>query len=696
MLEQKGTRLDFIRLIMALLVIANHTSPLAVINSDADFLLSRVIARLAVPFFFMVSGYFVLARRKESKAMRSRRIKDWLIQTMKLYALAIVLYLPINYYAGQLSEGVLGWLKDVLIDGTFYHLWYFPAVITGLWLVSEMMKQMKDKTILLSCLLLYLIGLGGDSYFGLIQGTVLNTGYQKLFLLMDYTRSGFFFAPIFLYMGALVREKEIHSGGRMANLGFVICLGLMISEALTLRGLGWMRHDSMLILLVPASFFLFQIGLRPGVLRPDWRRISTLVYILHPMMILVVRSFGKIGGLRKILVENNLVLFLLTAVLSYGFSTFLIWAMEKTRPLLPEKKGRIWRKIDEAALKENVRKLTEVLPENCRMMAVIKDDAYGHGASEVGALLEKQGIQYFAVASVEEAVALRQGGLTSEILILGRTRTADFKCLAAYNLIQTVVDLDYARLLDEYSKRIRVHVAVDTGMHRLGIGYDETEAIIEVYRMKRIKAEGIYSHLACSDSLNEADVEFTREQIRRFDHVLAALKAAQIDPGLRHLQSTYGLLNYPELSYDLVRIGIGLSGCGSEKKETRLALDLAPVLSLHSRIISIRTIGAGESVSYGRQYTADSSRQIAVISAGYGDGLTRNSENLEVLVKGIRVPVIGRICMDQCMIDVTGLKVEAEEEVILIGKMKEERITAEEMAKKAGTITNEVFVHLKG
>lgn len=695
--RKERNALDGFRWIAAILVICNHTSPLVLINPTADFILTRIIARVAVPFFFMLTGYFVLCRKEETAAQRSQRIHRWCLRLLKLYGITILIYIPINLYANQLSLDLMILLQEILINGTFYHLWYFPAVITGVFLMNEMMRITKPKVLLLITGVLYLIALGGDSYYGIVsQSSWIKESYDRLFLLFEYTRNGFLFAPLFLVMGATIANSRFTLKKQAAQLGTMIFLAGMIAEGLTLHQMNAQRHDSMYLMLVPLMFFLFQACLSTeGKVKPSWRKTTMLIYIIHPIMLLVVRTVGKIGTLKTILVDNNLVLFLLTTLLSISFSGFAVWVMEKAQPLKPSKKGRAWIEINHKNLRHNVFKLQSILPEETKIMAAIKANGYGHGSVELASELEKIGIDAFAVATVNEAIELRENCITSDILILGYTSPDDFACLTSYDLIQTIVDSSYAQQLNQFGKKIRVHVAIDTGMHRLGIGYDETEALQQVYQSKNLKVEGIFTHLCVADSPLEIDQEYTYMQIQRFDRVIAMLKQQGIDPKKTHVQGTYGVLNYPELRYDYARIGLALYGVLSEPQtKTKVKVELRPVMSLCSRIISLREIEANESVGYGRQFVTQRKTKIACLSIGFADGLPRlaQKEGLDVIIHGHKAKIIGRICMDLCMVDVTDLEdVQVNDIAILVGKDQDSSITPEQYSIQCNSITNETL-----
>ena len=372
---------------------------------------------------------------------------------------------------------------------------------------------------------------------------------------------------------------------------------------------------------------------------------------------------------------------------------------------------RAWISIDKENLLHNVKELRRLSGAGCALMPAVKANAYGHGDVLVCRILQDAGIRDYCVASVDEGIRLRQAGISGQILILGYTHPDGFAELMHYRLTQTAVDLDCAGRLSVYAGKINcgrtagnrdtiaVHVGVDTGMHRLGIPYDRTDLIEKVWGLPDLRVTGLFSHLCVSDGLTDAEEKYTREQIQRFDQAADYLHKKSIRGFKCHIQGSYGLLNYPEYSYDLSRPGIALYGClSSADDRVRASVSLKPVLSLKARAASIKELPAGESAGYGLTYTADSTRRIAIVSVGYADGIPRSLSNCgEALVRGRKIPVIGRICMDQLTLDVTDVPgILPGDEVVLIGSSGECRLTAEDMAGKAGTITNEILSRLGG
>lgn len=678
---KKENSLDCLRVVMAVLVIANHTSPLNGISGTADFLLTRVIARLAVPFFFMLTGYFVLKEKAEDEKTRKQRITAWLKKNIRLYFIATVIYLPVKVYALKGAWSFESVLRAILFDGTYYHLWYFPAVILGV-IFHEVLRKLKPSWQFLLCLFAYGFALGGDSYYGLVSRWGLQAIYDGYFTLFDTTRNGFLFAPIFLYLGT---RLPLPLKKKTALTGFVMSLVMMSFEAILLRDLSLMRNDVMYLFLIPASLFLFQYAVLINKKSDKkMRDLSMLIYLFHPLMILAVRGLSKVNGL-AFLKENSLILFFLVLLLSFIFS----WVLLTFQKEKPDYQSRTWLELDQEALRHNVKEWRRLCTGKTELMAVIKDEAYGLDSIIVAKELQRCGVEYFAVATINEAIKLKKAGIKGDILILGAT--SQLELLKKYNFIQTVVDWDYAQRLNALRASIRVHVAVDTGMHRLGIDYRNKEEIEAVYRLPYLKVEGIFSHLSVSDSLKNEDVLFTRACKNHFDEVLEDLKEKKINCGLAHLQSTYGVLNYPDWHYDLVRIGIGLTGVLSNSDAVLQPIDLKPVMKLYSRVQSVKTVPANEAIGYGRAVAFAQERKIAVLGIGYGDGLPRDASGLLVEIKGKKAPIIGRVCMDLCMVDVTGMDVCFDDAALILDENK-----LMELIKKENTITNAVLVGING
>lgn len=357
-------------------------------------------------------------------------------------------------------------------------------------------------------------------------------------------------------------------------------------------------------------------------------------------------------------------------------------------------KNRAWIELYKENLHHNVKQLSSLLPNRCRLMPAVKANAYGHGAVPISKMLEEIGINSFSVASVEEGIELREAGIQGDILVLSYTHPSKFEELLQFDLQQVAVDRAYAAVLQADGRRFKVHVGIDTGMHRLGERCENIDEICEIWTYSNLQIMGIFSHLCVSDGLGEKERAFTRLQIERFDHVAEELHRRGFEGFSRHLQGSYGILNYPELEYDYARPGIALYGllCNGWD-EVQHPVSLLPVMSLKTRVERICPLSAGEGAGYGLDFIAMRDSRIVALSIGYADGIPRNVTGQGyVLIGGHRAPIIGRICMDQMLADVTDIpEVRPGEEVVLIGQSGEECITGEMFAAWSGTITNEVF-----
>ena len=358
-------------------------------------------------------------------------------------------------------------------------------------------------------------------------------------------------------------------------------------------------------------------------------------------------------------------------------------------------KGRAWIELDKENLYHNIAVLEKLLPSGCKFMPAVKANAYGHGADLIAKTLNKIGIDNFCVASISEGIELRKNGVCGEILILGYTHPDNFPLLKKYNLIQTVVNYHYAELLREYGKPLRVHIKIDTGMHRLGERPEQIEVIARIFQMKNLKIEAAFTHLCVSDSTTPKDKSYTEAQGKTFYQVISALREMGYSCPNVHLLASYGLINYPELSGDYARIGIALYGVLSNRTDIQQCkLPLLPVLSMKVRIAAIKDLFSGEGVGYGLTYTAAENRKIAILPIGYADGIPRalSCGKGSVLINGYAAPIIGYICMDQTIIDITDIpKVNEGDIAIIIGKCGNAEITVYDIAEQAGTITNEIL-----
>lgn len=690
--------IDYFRFIAALLIVAIHTSPLSSFSETGNFIFTRIVSRVAVPFFFMTSGFFLISRY----TCNAEKLEAFIKKTTLIYGVAILLYIPINVYNGYFKMDNLlpNIIKDIVFDGTLYHLWYLPASIIGAAIAWYLVKKLNYPKALMVASVLYLIGLFGDSYYGITEKiSCLNSLYTYIFQVTDYTRNGIFFAPIFFILGGFIADNRPQITFGKSFLGFAISLALMLGEAMILHHFDLQRHDSMYVFLLPCMYFLFIVILHfKGKRLVSLRTASLIIYIIHPMMIVVIRLFSKLLHIQKLFVENSIVHYFAVCLTSVVFSVVLTTMWNKYKPKKAKHTAdtdRAYLEIDLNNLEHNVKVLKRAMPQKCELMAVVKAEAYGHGLYEIATHLNKIGVKAFAVATIDEGIKLRQYGVLGEILILGYTAPARAKELRKYDLTQTLIDYKYALLLDKQGYNVMTHIKVDTGMHRLGFDAKDIEKISAVFSMKHIKVSGIYTHLCAADSIDEKDIFFTNVQIESFYNLLNQLKEKGITIPKIHIQSSYGLLNYPEHKCDYVRVGVSLYGVlSSPNDRTKLHLDLRPVLSLKSRVILLREIKKGESVGYSRSFVANRDSLIALLPVGYADGYPRNLScgKSYVLINGHQAPVVGKICMDQLAVDVTDIpNVKTGSIATLIGKDGKEEITAPMVAESAESITNELL-----
>ncbi len=366
--------------------------------------------------------------------------------------------------------------------------------------------------------------------------------------------------------------------------------------------------------------------------------------------------------------------------------------------------GRIWAEIDLDALNRNLDTIKQTLGPNKKIMLAIKADAYGHGAKEIALELEKK-VDILGVAGVEEGIALRYSGVKIPILILSPIPYFEINALWEYNLIPTISEIDFARHLYESTKKknadMHVHIEVDTGMGRTGLDYDRAlEQIQEIANYKSLIIDGIFTHFPAADN----DVEFTREQIGKFANLCDKLHKIGITNFLRHSSNSAGFLNFPNADFDMIRPGLAVYGIPPKYllNECRNC-QLTPIMSLRSRIVNLRFVRQGQSISYDRKYITNRDSLIAVITAGYGDGFPYAMQNCEVIVnvknnksaKPYRAKVVGNICMDLVMIDVTNINgINIGDIVTLIGTVNGETITAYDLANWANTIPYEIICRI--
>jgi alanine racemase len=359
-------------------------------------------------------------------------------------------------------------------------------------------------------------------------------------------------------------------------------------------------------------------------------------------------------------------------------------------------------KVDLGALRANYRAIAEHLGrERPRgtpgIVAVVKANAYGHGAAQVGRALEEAGADLLACADIEEGAALRAAGVRAEILVFGALSVSDLDGLFDCRLTPTISSPGAARAVQEaaarYKQRMRYHLKVDTGMNRLGFRFDNLRSTLpEVLRSDHLELEAVFTHFATAD--DPASTLFD-EQRRRFEQVLADLPALGARPRYRHAANSAALVRDPRVWFDRVRPGLLLYGIVPPPLAS--TIQLAPVMTLASRVTAVKGMRTGEITGYGARFTAARPTKIAIVPAGYADGLDlRLAGRGAVLIRGRRAPIVGSVCMDMLTVDVTGLDVSPGDEVVIIGRQDTDRIDAREMAAAIGSIPWEIVCRVGG
>ena len=349
-----------------------------------------------------------------------------------------------------------------------------------------------------------------------------------------------------------------------------------------------------------------------------------------------------------------------------------------------------WVEIDLGAIAHNYKEIRRYTRKDAKLCAVVKADAYGHGAIAVARKAIAAGAEYLAVATISEALKLREAGFTAPLLILGLTKPDSSFDIVDADLTQTVCRLDLVQALSAEAvtqgKRVKVHLAIDTGLGRIGVHPSEAASFAkEIAALPGIEIEGIFSHFAIADI---EDKTFSWEQIRLFQEAYESIEAAGIHIPIRHIAESAAILDLPDVHFDMVRAGILQYGLWPSDEVTR-PLNLRPAMKFCARIVYIKTIPPGTSIGYGRNFIAERESRIATISVGYADGYLRAYAGGYVEVRGKRAPIAGRICMDQCMIDITDIpEAKAGDIVTLFGS---DTLTADDLARWANTISYEVL-----
>ncbi len=355
---------------------------------------------------------------------------------------------------------------------------------------------------------------------------------------------------------------------------------------------------------------------------------------------------------------------------------------------------RCFARIDLSAIEHNFSSLCKNIPEDVKKLVILKADAYGHGALPVAELFREKA-DYFGVACIEEALSLREGGIKNPILILSYTSPALYDILIKEKITPTLCSEKEAQLLSEAAakagRKIPVHIAVDTGMGRIGFypTKESAEAIGRIARLSGIEVEGIFSHYAMADAKEK---ETTAMQTALFDSFLEEVRLLGVNPPLCHICNSAGTM-VGEKKYNMCRLGIALYGFSPSDEVDSSKFDLRPAMEVVTHVIQVKEVEKGTKIGYGHIYTAPEKRKIATIAIGYADGFRRNlTEKGYVLIRGKRAPLVGKVCMDLSMVDVTDIpEVEVGDEAVVLGRSGEEKITAETLGALSDSFHYEVI-----
>ena len=357
---------------------------------------------------------------------------------------------------------------------------------------------------------------------------------------------------------------------------------------------------------------------------------------------------------------------------------------------------RCYAEISLEAIGHNIREVKKRLPEGVKLLGVVKANAYGHGAVPVASYLENQ-VDYFATATIEEAVELRENGISAPILFLGYVSPSQYGDLVEYDITQTIDSYAQALALEKeaarQNRKAKAHLAVDTGMTRIGFQVTEHDAdeAAKIADLPHIELEGMFTHFSCAD---QEDKTYCSMQMEKYDKMTALLAERGVTIPLRHICNSAGIMEFDDHRFEMVRSGIITYGIYPSEEVKKERLDLIPALSWKSHVIHVKEVGPGIGVSYGATYVTEKPMtRIATVSAGYADGYPRALSNQGcVLIHGKKAPIIGRICMDQMMVDVTDIPdVQVEDVVTLVGTDGDETITIEEIANPAARFDYEML-----
>lgn len=358
-----------------------------------------------------------------------------------------------------------------------------------------------------------------------------------------------------------------------------------------------------------------------------------------------------------------------------------------------DKYYRVQADIDLSAIRKNIETMHSCIPEGKKLLAVIKANAYGHGAIEVAEALDDL-CDYYGVACIDEGIELRNAGITKPILILGVTDESLYEDLVQYDITQTIFTFKQAKALSDVAERLgkkgKLHIKLDTGMNRIGYPCtkESVEDIVKISKLPNLDMEGIFTHYYKAD---EKDKTLAMKQLQLYTQMLDWLEEAGVTFSIRHISNSAGIMEMPNDTYDMVRSGISTYGLYPSEEMNKEACILYPAMSLKSCITYVKSVKKGDTVGYGGTYTLTEERRIATVGIGYADGYPRALSNQgRMLVHGEYVPIVGRVCMDQTMIDVTDIPdVEVGDEVVLVGKQGNHILSVEELAGMSASFNYE-------
>lgn len=355
---------------------------------------------------------------------------------------------------------------------------------------------------------------------------------------------------------------------------------------------------------------------------------------------------------------------------------------------------RSFAEINLSAIDHNLTEIKKLLPDETKTLAVVKADAYGHGLVPVSKHIEGK-VDYFAVATVEDAIELRENSITKPVIILSYTSPLQYEALLSNDITATIYNVDEARLLSDMAEekgvKVKIHVPVDTGMGRIGFTPDENgaRAVCEIAGMKGLYLEGLFSHYALADATDKA---VALKQSELFDSFIEMLSAKGVEIPIKHMNNSAGTIDLPK-KYDMCRVGIALYGLYPSDEVQKENLSLKPAMEVFSHIVHLKTVPAGTKIGYGHIYEAPSERRIATVSIGYADGYKRDLTGKSfVLANGRKAPIVGKICMDQFMADVTDIPdLKVGDTVVVMGKDGNEEITAEMLGAMCHSFNYEII-----